>query len=102
MMEEFEQYRFYLSPDHIDILDKVDPNHSKALRTILDSKSRYEKHRQRKQIFDRTVLLSGLGLLFLVFSLTTNSYHIPIQIMGVCIIFYGFIGGFMDALRLQK
>lgn len=98
-MEDLETYTFYLSPDHIDILDKVDTNHSKALRTILNSKNRYEKRKQQKQIWDRVLLTVGLGLLFIVFSLTATSYTFSIQIIGFCIMIYGTIRGITDALQ---
>lgn len=99
-MEDLEQYKFYLSSEHIDVLDKVDTNHSKALRTILSSIGRFEKRKQQKQIFDRTVLISSLGLLFLIFSLSVNSYHLSIQFIGLCVIVYGVIRGIADAIQL--
>lgn len=101
-MDSLETYTFYLSPDHIDILDKVDPNHSKALRTILSSKNRIEKRKQQKQILDKLFLMIGLGSLFFIFSLTTDSYRLPIQIIGFCIMCYGIIRGVTDAIQVWK
>jgi len=100
--EVLEQYRFYLSSEHIDALDKVDPNHSKALRTILNSKNRYEKRKHQKQILDRMFLMVGLGTLFLIFSLTASAYYLSIQIVGICIILYGVVRGITDGVQTSR
>lgn len=102
VIEDLEQYRFYLSSEHIDVLDKVNPNHSQALRTILDSKSRYEKKKQRNQILDRVFLMVGLGALFFVFSLITSAYQQSIQIIGFSIMIYGIIRGITDGIQTQR
>lgn len=101
-MVVLEQYKFYLSSEHIDVLDKVDPNHSKALRTILNSKSRYEKRKQQKQILDRVFLMVGLGSLFFAFSLIASAYQQSIQIIGFCIMIYGIIRGVTDGIQTQR
>lgn len=101
-MEELEGYSFYLYPRHIETLDRVDPNHSKALRTILDSKNRYAKRKQKNQLFDRLFLIIVLGLMFFMFSLLAPLYETPIQLVGILIISYGFFRGVMDAIQLRK
>ena len=106
MDEQVEGFHktFFIYQYQQEFLDKINSNSSLALRTILDSAINNEKHKQIKELLDKTLLFVSFGFIFWLISyLMINILQVVISLSIGCIfIIYSVYGGVTGALQLRK
>lgn len=101
--QETIQKSFYIYPTHIDFLEKINENTSLALRTVLDSIMRTEKHSKIKKSIDESMLWICFGLVLFILSFLLNGLITVIPLFtGIIVIMYGLIGGVTTALSRTR
>lgn len=98
--EETINKAFTIHRRHLLFLERVNENHSLALRTVLDSNIRNERSNHLKE--NLTIICFGLLFFMFAFLIEKPAVIYLSTCIGVVLLIYGLIGGVMNALRRTR